>query len=85
MWEYAQIKYRGSWDADGKFEGWDGWEVAPKGVKGPPEKDADGDALNHMGKEGWELVAIDEVVVRDPQRERGDLQHCRRYTFKRPL
>jgi hypothetical protein len=67
-------------------DGWDAWVVTPPTSDPPPPDYAEIDALNFMGRLGWELVHIETIVEMPPDVDDKRYAHHRhQYFFKRPV
>jgi hypothetical protein len=77
MWEYLLVGVR--WDET--QEGWR-YRLVPEGAARLSTTTLDeSDALNELGRQGWELVTVGEVSVVHPRLHATVLQP--RYYFKR--
>ena len=66
--------------------GWDAWVVTPPTSDPPPPECAEIDALNFMGRLGWELVHMETIVEMPPGvDDKRYAQRRHQYFFKRPL
>lgn len=96
MWEYASMWHKASWPerTNSRYvtremlqpSGWDAWVVNPPISDPPPAHCTEMEALNFMGRLGWELVHIESIVEMPPDvRDKKYAQHRHQYFLKRPL
>jgi hypothetical protein len=86
MWEYVSMWHKANWISNGRADGWKEWVMAPADTPGPQPDASDSEALNVMGRQGWELVET-EIIWDMPAggRNPSDGAQSRRYLFKRPV
>jgi hypothetical protein len=90
MWEYSAMWHKANWvsgvNPSWRANGWEGWVMAPASTPGPPADANDSEALNSMGRQGWELIESELVWDFPPGTTNTNVGgQRRRYLFKRPI
>ena len=90
MWEYVAMWHKANWvpgySSSWHANGWKEWVMAPASTPGPPIDASEGEALNFMGRQGWELIESELVWDLPPETTNLNLgSQRRRYMFKRPI
>jgi hypothetical protein len=96
VWEYTSMWHKARWPERGnsryvtremmKPDGWEKWVISPATPEAPPPNSTEIDALNFMGRLGWELVYVETIVEFPPDvTDKRYAQHHHQYFFKRRL
>jgi len=96
VWEYATLWHKARWPERSNSRyitrdllepaGWEQWVVTPATSDVPPPECPEIEALNFMGRLGWELVHMETIVEMPPgidNKRYGQSRH--QYFFKRRL
>ena len=84
MWEYTQMWHRAQWTGPRTADGWGRWVMSPKDVAAPPVDATDMEALNFMGRSGWEVIHVKNVIDLPPDVTNASYGSQRRqYLLKR--
>ena len=76
MWEYARMWHSAYWSGTtGQARGWERWVMSPENVPAPPRDIGDLEALNFMGRAGWEVIHVENILDMPPGVENARMGH----------